>query len=62
LPRMDSASKRRVGNENDSGTPCYLGGKLFWAALSLVTFFIAVDKESNSPAGRNLQYKTLKIS
>jgi hypothetical protein len=27
-----------------------------WAAFSLVTFFVAVDKESDSPVGANTHY------
>jgi hypothetical protein len=33
-------------------------GQVVWAALSLGTFFVAVDKESTSPAGRDPQSLT----
>ena len=50
---MDSASNRRVGKETRLGNPHVFltWGQVVWAAFSLVTFFVAVDKESDSPVG-----------
>ena len=54
---MDSASNRRVGKVARLGV-----FKLFGAAFSLGTFFVAVDKESASPVGANTHYLDIYVT